>query len=177
MVQAHPAEEEEEEKCGEEAEDPKPADRAENSEVESILAAIEAKLDSETGSTPFDTDSNDDEDAFERKVKSMQGGFHEVLMAKPAEKAESEEEEETEPKTPPPVDNKNGEPEEEENPEFPEVKELTKDESPKKPPSSKKKRKSAKKAYAKAQKKKTHMLIEIANQNLEVGGSSGAKTA
>ena len=51
------------------------------------------------------------------------------------------------------------------------------DEAATKPPSSKKKKKSAKKAYAKSQKKKTDRLAEIANQNLEVGGCSGAKVA
>lgn len=120
MVQAQPAEKAEDKQPTEKVEDPKPASPAENSEAESILAAIEAKLDSETRSAPSDTDSDDDRDAFERKIKSMQGGFHEVLMAKPAEKAESEGKEETEPKTPPPIDNTIGEAEDEENPEFPE---------------------------------------------------------
>ena len=121
----------------EDVEDPKPSDQMENSEAKSILAAIEAKLDSETGSVHSDTDSDDDEDAFERKIKIVQGGFHEVLMAKPAEKAEIEE---PEPKTPSPENSANGE-EGEEDPQFPEVKELTEDESAKKTPSSKKKKK------------------------------------
>ena len=131
--------------------DPKPSDRMENSEAESILAAIEAKLDSETGFVHSDTDSDDDEDAFERKIKIVQGGFHEVLMAKPAEKAESEE---SKPKTPSPVDNPNGESEEEEDPKFPEVRELTEDDAAKKPPSSKKKKKSAKKGLCQSPKEK-----------------------
>ena len=96
MVQIEPAEETETDlpiekaegsKPTEDVEDPKPSDQTENSEAESILAAIEAKLDSETGSVHSDTDFDDDEDAFERKIKIIQGGFHEVLMAKPAEKA------------------------------------------------------------------------------------------
>ena len=70
----------------EDMDDPKPSNLMENSEAESVLAAIEAKLDSETGSASGNTDSDEDEDPFERKIKSMQGGFHEVLMAKPAEK-------------------------------------------------------------------------------------------
>src|SRR5664279_3303684 len=115
MVQIEPAEETEIDQPVEKAEggkptqnveDPKPSDQTENSEARSILAAIEAKLDSETGSGPSDTESDEDEDAFERKIKLVQSGFHEVLMAKPAEKAESEE---ADPKTPSPENNTNGE--------------------------------------------------------------------
>ena len=102
----------------------------------------------------------------------FRSGFHEVLMAKPAENADSEE---TDPKTPPPMDNTNGEAEED--PAFPAVRELTEDEVAKKPPSSKKKKKSAKKLYAKAQKKKSDRLAESANQNLEPGGGSGSKAS
>ena len=165
-----PVEKTEDSKPMEDMDDPKPSNLMENSEAESVLAAIEAKLDSETGSASGNTDSDKNEDAFERKIKSMQGGFHEVLMAKPAEKADSEE---TDPKTPLPVNNTNGEAEEEDDLMFPAVLELTEDEVAKKPPSSKKKKKSAKKLYAKAQKKKTDRLAEIANRNLEPGNASG----
>ena len=121
MVQTEPAEKAEDEQPTEQVEDPKPAEQEENSEAESIFAAIEAKLDSDAGSGASDTDSDDDGDAFERKVKSMQGCLHEVLMAKPADKADSEEKSEAEPKTPPPTDNTNGEEEEADELEFPEV--------------------------------------------------------
>src|SRR5664279_3015751 len=69
-----------------------PAVSAENSEPDSILPAINGKIDLEAGSESNNSESDDDGSGFDRDVLIASGRFHGVYMAAPAVTKVEEEE-------------------------------------------------------------------------------------